>query len=335
MAKRDNKFRAWCFTANISNDWGTPTNDCLQTRWVNNWADQHIAYRYVCMQLEIAPTTGQRHYQGYVYFTNPVRFSSVTTGLDAFFQVTGVHVTKCDGTADQNYDYCSKSDSAVEGTFWELGERPKQGRRSDLQAVAEMIDDGNDLVAVARSYPSQFIRYGRGIKDYLALTTIAPRDPSVEPTVVWYYGPTGVGKSKLAYEKWPDAYRKMTGNKWWDGYHGQKEVIFDDYRAGMCPFNELLKIIDRYPHRIEIKGDSCNLSATCFVFTTCKRPEVIWHSRTDEDLHQLLRRITHIYELTADQVITMKDENTEYVPLSHEEIATFVRPTDEHDHTNF
>lgn len=142
----------------------------------------------------------------------------------------------------------------------------------------------------------------------------------MDPIVHWWFGPTGVGKSRKAFETYgSEAYVKMN-DKWWDGYVGQKTVIFDDYRSNLCPFHILLRILDRYPYRVEVKGGSIELSATVFVITTTSLPEVIWYSRTGEAINQLLRRITHISAMNMEETIVLKDEDTTYVPLSKEEI---------------
>jgi len=71
----------------------------------------------------------------------------------------------------------------------------------------------------------------------------------------WWYGPTGTGKSKLAWEKYGlICFQKML-NKWWDGYDAHPVVIIEEW----SPKNEVtasaLKIwADRYPFTAQIKG---------------------------------------------------------------------------------
>lgn len=109
-------------------------------------------------------------------------------------------------------------------------------------------------------------------------------------------------------------------DKWWDGYIGQDTVIFDDYRPNLCPFHELLRILDRYPMKVQPKGGSCELSATTFVITTTSRPEVLWHSRTSEQINQLLRRITNVVEFTQMGKIVLKSKDVKYKALSVDEV---------------
>jgi hypothetical protein len=80
--------------------------------------------------------------------------------------------------------------------------------------------------------------------------------------VVWPYWHC---KSRKAFGEYPDAYIKMN-NKWWDGYANEKTVIMDDYRASLCTFQDLLRILDRYPLRVELKGACAQLSALHYMY---------------------------------------------------------------------
>ena len=90
-------------------------------------------------------------------------------------------------------------------------------------------------------------------------------------------GATGTGKSRRAFETWPDAYRKMTNDKWWDGYHGEETVIFDDFKGSSMRLHDFQLIVDRYPVKVETKGSTVELSATRLVFTSNKHPSE-WYS---------------------------------------------------------
>jgi len=304
----DGRSRAWCITLHGDDDaFPTDSAACWQLLCTANNA------RYCCAQREITPTTGRRHYQGYVYFESQVRLRTVR---DLFIRLFGVppHAEIAKGTPQQNRDYCSKSDSAIEGTFIEYGTLPAQGKRGDLGEIADMTKSV-PLSEIADAFPSQFIRYHRGISTLQRLHHSHHRKPSDPVTVEWWFGPTGTGKSRDAFTKYPEAYVKMN-NKWWDGYLGEEIVILDDYRPSLCTFQELLRILDRYPMRVEVKGDSMPLSATHFVITTSKRPEVIWAGRTEEALNQLLRRISIIVEYDNTGTKTLKDATTVYIPLA-------------------
>lgn len=73
-------------------------------------------------------------------------------------------------------------------------------------------------------------------------------DCDFKTEVYWFYGPTGTGKSKLAFEIAKQAssfFVKDATNKWWCGYEQQEVVIVDDYRKDFSTFAQLLRLMDQ------------------------------------------------------------------------------------------
>lgn len=161
------------------------------------------------------------------------------------------HIERAKGTDLQNKDYCSKG-----GDFFEHGEPNTQGNRSDLQAVVDLVSQGETKIKrIAEEHPTTFIKYFKGIKEYIRLKNpIKERDFKTE--VFFYWGPPGTGKSRRALQEAEiyggDIYYKPRGD-WWDGYEQQENVIIDDF-YGWIKYDDLLKICDRYPYRVPIKG---------------------------------------------------------------------------------
>lgn len=210
----------------------------------------------------------------------------------------GWHTEPMRGTMEEAIAYCSKAetrDDQASFGFCEFGQRPvfagAAGGRSDLFEVAEAVSAGKRLTQVARDFPEQFIKYHKGIA---ALHASFSTGRNWVPSVYWFYGPTGTGKTRAASSEDPDCYWKNCSNKWWDGYEGQATVILDDYRPDFCKFSELLRILDRYTYQIEFKGGVTQLLAHNIYITTPKSPQDTWANRTEEDIAQLLRRITQV-----------------------------------------
>ena len=114
---------------------------------------------------------------------------------------------------------------------------------------------------------------------------------AIERSAVLYWGATGVGKSRRAWEELGlDAYPKDPRTKFWCGYKGQKNVIVDEFRGGI-DVGHVLRWLDRYPVNVEIKGCSMPLSAERFIFTSNLHPNG-WYPDCDVlTMAALLRRI--------------------------------------------
>lgn len=68
------------------------------------------------------------------------------------------------------------------------------------------------------------------------------------------YGPTRTGKSRAAAQiASPERVYYKNQSQWWHNYQQEETVILDDF-YGWLPWDEWLKICDRYPYRVEKKG---------------------------------------------------------------------------------
>lgn len=260
----------WCFTIN------NPTDDDTQQL-------AGIECNYIIYGEEVGEE-GTPHYQGYIEFRSNKRLNAMKKLMPR------AHLEVRKGSQEQSIKYCKK-----DGLFHERGELtvPRQGKRTDLEKVREVVQTTGSMRAVVDSATSyQSIKFAEVMLKY-----VEPTRNSL-PNVRWYYGDTGSGKTKAAIEEAGSDYWISGRNlKWWEGYDGHVNVILDDFRKDFCTFHELLRILDRYPYRVETKGGSRQLLATNIWVTTQFSPETIYDTR--EDVGQLLRRITTVRQFIS------------------------------------
>lgn len=128
--------------------------------------------------------------------------------------------------------------------------------------------------------------------------------------VYWFYGPTGTGKTREAFkeatEKWSleETWISHSDDKWYDGYNGQKCVILDDIRASTWGFSNLLRITDRYPIDVPIKGGFVHWDPAMVIITAPGAPREVYSSHATgepfDGIEQLERRITELRRFGAD-----------------------------------
>jgi len=258
------KFRNYCYTLN---NYTLEEYNALQT----------VECKYQIIGKEIGEK-GTPHLQGFISFKSARSFNAVRKLMKRWY------IEPCKGNAESNIKYCMK-----ENNFIEIGESPRQGKRSDIKIAKEMAIAGKSMKEIVLEVNSfQAIRCAELVKKYVETQR------NFKTYVYWFYGPTGGGKSRCAQEMFPEAYWCMSTGKWWEGYDGQEVVVINDYRKDFCKFHELLNLLDRYPMRVECKGGSRQFTSKTIVITTPKDPVTTWENRTDEDLGQLMRRIDNI-----------------------------------------
>lgn len=86
--------------------------------------------------------------------------------------------------------------------------------------------------------------------------------------------------------------------KWFDGYQGQTYAIIDDFRRQGIKFSWVLRLLDRYPLLVQVKGGYTRWIPK-FIIITCPVPPREAYQYMDKDgelqdwdgIEQLLRRI--------------------------------------------
>lgn len=191
----------------------------------------------------------------------------------------------------QDNNYCRKRDSEL---IIDRDER-KRGKRSDIELIRGVVQETYSMrEVVCQATSTQSVRMAE-----LWLKYNEPKRP-VEPAPAVHvrWGRTGVGKTRMVWDTFPvEEVYTPTSYKWWEGYDGHKVVLIDEFRADWCTFGQLLRLLDRYPYTVEVKGGSRQIQATTWYITSCRHPRE-WYDPTKFDaterVEQLLRRITTI-----------------------------------------
>lgn len=253
--------------------------------------------------LETCPTTDRQHFQGFC------RFKSAKTWRSAkqkFFQLDKMHIEPAKASDTLNRDYCLAYGKYLNKTghlkrLIDFGDVSIQGARTDITHAIEIIQEKGKMSAVLDEVHNyQACRHAELYLKYKE----KPR-PVCPIKVVNIHGGAGTGKTRAVYEFCsPQLPFKPISYKWWEGYDGDEYVLLDDIRGDFCKFHELLTLIDIYPFRVETKGGSRQIKAQ-YIFITTPKPLVeIWSHRTDEDIEQLSRRITHTIHI--DEIEKLK-----------------------------
>lgn len=219
--------------------------------------------------------SGTPHLQGFLI----LKKSSRMPALKKIFPTAHWEIAK---VACAAANYCLKDDN------YTIIDNRAQGQRTDLAHAMELVRTGG-LPHLIEQAGETYVRYHAGLEK-ISLYYQKPR--TFKPIVTWIYGPTGTGKTRSVVEKHDDLWISLSTLKWWDGYDNQEAVLIDDFRADYCTYHELLRILDRYPFTVQVKGSTRKLNSKYMYITSCYPPDQVYQTR--EDIQQLLRRIDNI-----------------------------------------
>lgn len=269
MQRLSSRHRAWIFTDYAEEQ---PTS---------------VPFEYLVVQRERCPTTGRLHWQGYCVFSNPRTLGGVKKVLPK------AHWEPRRGSHEDARDYCTKAETRVSGPF-EYGSPPAQGTRSDLGELCDAVARGASDRELAGCYPVQFLKFGTHISR-LRMALMAPRHAKTVVAILW--GPTGCGKSRWAHDTFEEAFTKDP-SQWWDGYCGQRVTILDEF-YGQLPHEFMLKLMDRYPLSVQIKGGYAVFNSELVIITSNRDPREWYSGLTERGIDwkpQFFRRIEYEFK---------------------------------------
>lgn len=224
--------------------------------------------------------SGTPHLQGYVELSTRKRFNFVKELVSS-----RAHIEISRGSREQASSYCKK-----DGDYVEIGEPivSQQGKRTDLERVKAILDEGGDILDVAHESFGTFLRYEKSLVRYQSMVQ---RKRDWVPDVYVFWGTTGTGKTRKVHEDESDLWVACDNSlKWFDGYTGQPAVLFDDFISVKNErFGFLLQLLDRYAMSVPVKGGFVNWCPRRIYFTS-NLPIEEWYTGVSVSSAAALRR---------------------------------------------
>lgn len=264
------RHRGWVFTINNY----TPE----ELELCKEWPAQYLIFG------EEVGECGTPHLQGFVYFTQPQTWKAVNK--------LGRMWTEPARAKDvqKTINYCKK-----DGKFFERGEQPRQGNRTDCQQAHDMAKNlkrPREVYEAELGFQAQKL-YESQLPAYYVRSK---RDPV---RVEWMWGPPGTGKTYNAVNR--GGVILTFDGIYCSPYFGDEHVVLDDIRPSTMPSGKLLQLLDQYPFMLNVKGKHVPAQWTTITVTTCLSPEQFWDHYTNADkglVGQLLRRLTLVQHCT-------------------------------------
>jgi len=257
-------------------------------------------FRYIVGGEEIGEETQTPHIQGHIDLKNGTTMS----GAQKFLQKHGI---KCSLIQFQSKQHCKNNRKYCEkdGKFQTWGEKPQQGKRTDLERYMEDIKENPSKRrrVLMEEHSSVMARYPKFADEYKSLVqkieTLDWKDG--DPPNYWIYGKSGSGKSFIARQlcAFEDLYDK-TLDTWWQNYDDQSHVLIDDfspdYRQLATP---LKRWSDRYPFPADIKCGGRVIRPKHVIVTSQYHPRQCFTSTDSEAIFRRFR-VLDIMDIRSD-----------------------------------
>lgn len=289
-------------------------NWCYTLFDMTKYPDFGKKVKYHVFQIEVCPTTGRNHFQGYVQLFHPKSLGGMKKNIHATAHWKQRYK---DSSHEQARAYCMKSETRHPGHPDQVGPfemgtpTNDQGKRSDLDDVAAAVKEGKTDEEIAAHSPTWIIKYSKGINNLRNAIQRHREGESPEVTII--YGPSGSGKTHFVYARhgWDHVYSVTSQDgKWWDGYNQQEAVLFDEAEFNMNNYKMLKQICDKYPYQVEVKGSFKKFKSPYIYFVNSieKKAKAFLHG-------DLYRRVNQIIRFKADQSYEIEPKDLQRLPV--------------------
>lgn len=175
------------------------------------------------------------------------------------------------------------------------------------------ITNGARLSEISRKYPNQYAIFPRELQAARAVWLSNQPQERNKKVVFCLWGKTGTGKTSatdaflnyynLGRDDFFHVKATRTGTLWFDGYDGQKIIIFDDFNSNVM-LQDILHLTDfnAGQHQFEVKFGKVRLLHRIVIFTSNKSPTTEWYdNEPDESRQAVLRRLTFKLRFSDDR----------------------------------
>jgi Putative viral replication protein. len=308
--KNETTPKGWLINTNAINC--ALNNDNEAKAWIINHIREYIdnsdivkgkTNTYYCFSLEVGKE-GTPHLHIFFNFDNARYGNKIKKTFPT------AHIDYCNGSNNSVKDYVfktgklegsEKEDTKVVGTQFENGELPEekgQGKRTDLEFIKELIEQGKTPKEILNVDPNFY-----PLEAYINKMFYNKRleeTPFQRPVkTVVHTGATGSGKTffatKLVREETYVGTDYSNGcTALLDGYTAQKNLFLDEFR-GQIPYNMLLTMLNGYTHDVHARYNNKYMLWDT-VHITSVIPMEQWYNNDNirDTYEQLQRRVSEV-----------------------------------------